>query len=111
MAPDSGKPALTEALNQLWARFLPEIDEKVAVLSSAAAVSAAGQLSIEQQEAARDVAHKLAGVLGTFGLTEGTNLAREAEILYSAQSGLNPQATARLAAIASQLKSLIANRN
>jgi HPt (histidine-containing phosphotransfer) domain-containing protein len=108
MEPDSGKPALTEALNQLWARFLPEIEEKVAVLSSAAATSSASPLSIEQQEAARDVAHKLAGVLGTFGLTEGTNLAREAEILYTANP--NPAGAARLTEIATQLRAIIANR-
>lgn len=110
MDPESGKPDLTEALNRLWARFLPEIEEKVVVLSSAAAASSAGQLSIEQLEAARAVAHKLAGVLGIFGLAEGTNLAREAEILCTAQSGLDPLATARLAAIATQLQAIIASR-
>jgi HPt (histidine-containing phosphotransfer) domain-containing protein len=107
--PDSGKPALTEALNRLWTKFLPEMDERIAVLSSAAAASTAGQLSIEQQEAARAAAHKLAGALGTFGLTEGTELAREAEILYSAQRGPNP-AAARLVEIAAQLRAVIANR-
>jgi HPt (histidine-containing phosphotransfer) domain-containing protein len=110
MDPASAKPPLTEALNQLWARFLPEIEEKVAVLSSAAAASSACQLSIEQQEAARDVAHKLAGVLGVFGLAEGTNLAREAEILCTPQPVPDPLFTPRLTAIASELQSIIANR-
>lgn len=110
MDPVPAKPPLTEALNQLWVRFLPEIEEKVAVLSSAATASSAGQLSNEKQEAARDVAHKLAGVLGVFGLAEGTNLAREAEILCTPQHLPDSLFTDRLTAIACQLQSIIANR-
>ena len=50
-------------------------------------LSLEGSLTAEQREQASSAAHKLAGVLGTFGLDEGTNLAREAEILYSSGSG------------------------
>ena len=38
------------------------------------------------QEAAKAAAHKLAGVLGTFDLTRGTDLARELEATYSRES-------------------------
>jgi HPt (histidine-containing phosphotransfer) domain-containing protein len=105
---DSGQPDLTEALNHLWAKFQPQIEERVAILASAAAALAANRLSIEEQEAAQSAAHKLAGVLGTFSLTEGTHLAREAESLYSAKPG--PTAALRLATIATQLRAIIANR-
>ena len=53
-------------------------------------------------------AHKLAGVLGTFGLTKGTILAREAEMLYSGDA--DPASAPQLAEIAAQLQALIASR-
>ena len=106
--PDPGQPDLAKALNRLWAQFLPEIEERVAILASAAAALAANQLSIEQQEAAHAAAHKLAGALGTFGLPEGTGLASEADTLYSAKP--DPTAAALLTTIAAKLRTIIANR-
>src|ERR1035441_6740425 len=82
--------ALSQALDVLWARFLPLIEERVDLLESAGAPGAANRLSIEEHQAAGAAAHKLAGVLGTFGLTEGTALARELEMLYSGQSAPDP---------------------
>ena len=106
-----GQPDLSEALNQLWARFLPQTRERVSILESAAEAAAAQQLSIDRQQAARSAAHKLAGVLGTFGLAEGTDLARELESLYSPEKSLDPAASARLASIAARLRTLIEHRN
>ncbi len=70
--------ALSQAIDRLWARFLPEIRERVAILEAAASAVAAGKLSATRRQAAQAAAHKLAGVLGTFSLTRGTVLAREA---------------------------------
>jgi HPt (histidine-containing phosphotransfer) domain-containing protein len=86
------------------------MEERVAILESAAAALAANQLSIEQYQAAHAAAHKLAGVLGTFGLTEGTILAREAEAICSAESDLGPAAAARLTQIAPQLRAIVESR-
>jgi HPt (histidine-containing phosphotransfer) domain-containing protein len=102
--------AINQALDGLWARFLPLIEDRVEILDSAAAACAANRLSIEQQQAAVAAAHKLAGVLGTFGLTEGTVLARELEMLYSGQSSPDPALGARLVSIAAQLRSIVQNR-
>ncbi len=52
-------------------------------------------------------AHKLAGVLGTFDLTRGTILAREAEMLYSGEADTNPEDAARLTVIAAQLRAIV----
>ncbi len=106
---DSSDPAaLKEALERLWIQFLPQMQERVSKLASAAEALAAGSLSEKQRTEAHDAAHKLAGVLGTFGLTKGTILAREAEIAYSGD--VDPQAShvAHLDAIARQLADLIA---
>jgi HPt (histidine-containing phosphotransfer) domain-containing protein len=102
--------ALNQALNGMWARFLPLIEERVGLLGSAAAACAAGRLSIEQQQAAGAAAHKLAGVLGTFGLAEGTVLARELETMYS-QPGVPGSALGpRLVSIAAGLRAIVRNR-
>jgi HPt (histidine-containing phosphotransfer) domain-containing protein len=104
------KPALNEVLGQMWAKFLPQMEERVATLESADQALAAGTLSIEQRAAANAAAHKLAGVLGTFGLTRGTILAREAEIIYSGEPETDPEAAAQLRQISAQLRVLIQNR-
>jgi len=49
-------------------------------------------------------------VLGTFGLTEGTALARELEIMYSREGGPDRSYAAHLAAIAGQLRTIVASR-
>jgi HPt (histidine-containing phosphotransfer) domain-containing protein len=101
---------VTEALDLLWKQFLPRMEERVAELENAAADFAANRLSEEQHHAASSAAHKLAGSLGSFGLTRGTVLARELEILYSQENGPDPEMSAKLAELAAQLRILIANR-
>ena len=82
------------------------MEERVAALEAAGTALTAGRLSDDQREAAQSAAHKLAGVLGTFGLTKGTILAREAEMLCSGDA--DPASAAQLTDIAAQLRSLIA---
>lgn len=102
---------LSEAMNRLWEKFLPQMHERVGTLQSAAARLASGSaLSRDEQNKAGADAHKLAGVLGTFGLNEGTELAREAEGLYGGALDGGPETTARLTAIAEQLRAIIARR-
>ncbi len=104
------QPALAAALDQMWTRFLPQMEERVAILEAAEAALAAGTLSITQRAEANAAAHKLAGVLGTFGLTKGTILAREAEIIYSGEPETDPAAAARLTEITAQLRTIVQNR-
>jgi HPt (histidine-containing phosphotransfer) domain-containing protein len=101
-------PDLATALERLWARFLPEIRERVSILESAAHSLASGALAAEQRESAHAAAHKLAGVLGTFNLARGTELARELELLF--ESPPDPSAAPHLAERTAQLRSLIENR-
>ena len=107
-APD--QVLIDQALNRMWAKFLPHLEERIDVLASANAALAAGKLTTGQRAAANTAAHNLAGVLGTFGLTKGTILAREAEILYSGEPETDPEAAAQLGRIADQLRVLIRNR-
>ena len=104
------QPAMADALDRLWKQYLPTIEERVAILVRAARTLARRELSDDERAEANGAAHKLAGVLGTFGLTKGTVLAREAEILYSGDNGTDPENAEQLAKIAEQLRAMIAGR-
>ena len=108
---DGAASQLSDAMNRLWEKFLPQMEGRVATLEDAAARLASGAdlTQAELGNAAAD-AHKLAGVLGTFGLKEGTELAREAEGLFEGVPGADAATVARLVAIADGLKRLIAGR-
>jgi HPt (histidine-containing phosphotransfer) domain-containing protein len=102
--------AMAEAMNRLWAQYLPQIEERVKTLELTAAAYKGGSLTSEQREQAAAAAHKLAGVLGTFGLHEGTSLAREAEEFYSSGAQSNGSADGRAVEVASQLRAMLATR-
>jgi HPt (histidine-containing phosphotransfer) domain-containing protein len=103
----TGPAEIAEALKLLWLKFLPQIEERIAAMEAANLALSTGTLTEDARDAAHSAAHKLAGVLGTFGLTEGTNLAREAEQIYTSGSALDPSTSPRLHAIAEQLAHLI----
>ncbi len=107
---DQGDTALSQAIDSLWVRFLPEIRERIAVLHAATEALTTGTLTASRRESAYAAAHKLAGVLGTFGLTRGTVLARELEINFSHNDGPDPASGKRLAAIAAELGEMAESR-
>lgn len=81
--PEAGKAAIARTLDLMWARFLPDIRERIDVLDDAAAAAASGALTDDLRKAAHAAAHKLAGSLGTFGLQRATDLARDLEARYA----------------------------
>lgn len=101
--------AMNQALDRLWQQFHPQMLERVSTLESANQALSANKLSKNQQGDANSAAHKLAGVLGTFGLTKGTVLAREAELLYAGDAETDPDSLPRLQQIAEELKAIVAN--
>ena len=101
----SAQPDLTAALAGLWTRFLPEIRDRVSILESAIRSLGSGSLAADEREAAHSAAHKLAGTLGTFGLEQGTVLARELELAFSVDSAsASPD---RLVTAAAALRTMI----
>jgi HPt (histidine-containing phosphotransfer) domain-containing protein len=102
---------LAEAMNRLWDKHLPQMRERIATLQSAAEHAANGTLTQDEQRRALNDSHKLAGVLGTFGLNEGTELAREAEGILEGEPSSAVQTAPRLSLIAKQLTTMIANRS
>jgi len=105
VSPDAN---LAQTMDRLWSRFLPEMRERVAVLSEAAA--AVSNLTAPQREAAHAAAHKLAGVLGTFGLARGTELAQELELHFSLEESPISCSGQSLTSAAAELRAMIENR-
>jgi HPt (histidine-containing phosphotransfer) domain-containing protein len=101
--------AMNQALDRLWNQFHPQMLERVSTLEAANQALSVNRLSRNQQGDANSAAHKLAGVLGTFGLTKGTVLAREAELLYAGDAETDPDSLPRLQQITEELKAIVAN--
>ncbi|MBH8575278.1 response regulator, partial [Nostocaceae cyanobacterium CENA369] len=82
------------AVDEIWQRFSGRVDEQVKVLEQAALNQKA--LDPELRAQATQEAHTLAGSLGTFGLAEGSKLARKIELLLKSGKTLKPFETANL---------------
>jgi HPt (histidine-containing phosphotransfer) domain-containing protein len=107
MTGPSPNSPLGSALDLIWARFLPQMIERVATIEAAAYALQTGALAPEHIAGAAAEAHKLAGVLGSFGLTQGTDLARDFERIFIRDGGPEPSMAPRLIANAAQLRALI----
>ena len=98
------------AVGQLWARARGAMLERVDVLDRAARGAADGRLTGVLRQQATAEAHRLAGALGTFGVPEGTRLAREAETRFGGGNFLKPADGTELADIAARLRRAIEQR-
>jgi DNA-binding response OmpR family regulator len=67
------------AIRALWKDARPGAYERIQLIEDAVVALLAGALDEDVRGAARDAAHKLAGSLGTFGVEEGTVVARRLE--------------------------------
>jgi HPt (histidine-containing phosphotransfer) domain-containing protein len=98
---------LQSLLAGLWERSQDAIAERMEILEEAKSLAAAGKLDTPARLRAVGAAHKLAGVLGTFGLPKGTELAREAEEIFEREAIVGPAEVKRLGALLSDLANLI----
>ena len=100
---DAGAP-LHASLEEIWVRFKPEIEARVDAIETAAMALLSGDLGDDVRRRAREEAHKLAGVAGTFGFMDATDRAREAEGLLAAGHTITSADVMRLSAIAVALR-------
>ena len=94
---------LEAKLAAIWERSRPTIRERLEAVERAAAAQDAGTLDEGTREDGLRAAHQLAGSLGTFGLGEGSDLARRLEDRLDAGG---PGATA----LSARLRELLAPR-
>ncbi len=72
------------AVDTLWEKFKSKMVQRVECLEQAAIALRNGQLDWPLQQQAQAEAHKLAGSLGNFGRTRGSQLAQALETLWQA---------------------------
>ncbi|MDQ2695511.1 MAG: response regulator [Pseudomonadota bacterium] len=75
---------------EIWQEFKVTTLSQVRVLEQAAVALLEGRLDAELHRRAQRDAHRLAGSVGSFGFTRGSQLAREIESLLRDGGGLNP---------------------
>ena len=114
-ADENGHPAgaqsqeqkLQSMISALWERSRHTVVERAALLRTAGELLVDNRLDQATQRSAVDSAHKLAGVLGTFGLPRGTDLAREAEELFGQPMPPSKPEIERLQVLLAELTHLI----
>jgi HPt (histidine-containing phosphotransfer) domain-containing protein len=89
-APDEVSKQLHELLSTLWSRSRETIAERLDVLRITLRALRANPADAAARKAGGDAAHKLAGILGTFGLPQGTELARRSEVMLEAPGPIRP---------------------
>ncbi len=80
-APEEVTGKLHDLLATLWARSRQTISDRLDVLRATHRALRTNPADRNARRAGADAAHKLAGILGTFGLPDGTNLARRVELM------------------------------
>lgn len=103
----SQEQKLQSMISALWDRSRHTVVERAALLRTAGDLLAHNRLDEATQMNAVDSAHKLAGVLGTFGLPRGTDLAREAEVLFGQSTAPGKVEIERLQVLLAELTHLI----
>lgn len=105
-------PAATLAgkLNELWKASRPAILERMAALRAAHASLLANAADAPARREGREVAHKLAGVLGTFGLPQGSTIASSIESLLMSETPLTPADISTLGMQIDALEAVIASK-
>jgi HPt (histidine-containing phosphotransfer) domain-containing protein len=107
---DSPENQLQAMLRVLWKNNRATIDERVQRLRETQARLSADQLDPVTRKEAESAAHKLAGVLGTFGLPEGSRIASSIEQLFAGDVPLSEHAKSDLAQHLDELEAIIASK-
>ena len=103
----SQEQKLQTMISALWERSRHTVVERAAMLRTAGDLLATTVWTRPPRLSAVDSAHKLAGVLGTFGLPRGTDLAREAEVLFGQSTPPGKVEIERLQVLLAELTRLI----
>ena len=108
--PDSDATEMEALLQALWKQNYGILLERLNLIRHASDQLAAGSLNEQMRNDAEAAAHKLAGILGTFGLPQGSVLASKIELSLasdqSAAAGFAPQ----LKSWVEELEAIVASR-
>jgi len=93
-----------DALGAIWDQYRDSILERVTVLDRAVGALVRGMLAEPLRAEAERSAHKLAGALGTFGFTTGSENAREMELIFEGAETLGPSGAPFLSELVTGLR-------
>jgi diguanylate cyclase (GGDEF)-like protein len=88
--PPSPEQQTRSLVAKIWERAKAKTLQQIEVLEAVVGLTPTSEKSDRLWKRARQEAHKLAGSLGTFGLAEGTQLARQIEQFLQLETTLSP---------------------
>ena len=110
--PVSTQAQTLKAIAEVWHRFKPRLQEQLSVIEAAiATLSHPCEHDRSVQQQAITEAHTLAGSLGTFGVAEGSRLAREIEHKLQSSAPLSTEEMGQLQQQFQGLRQAIQNRS
>lgn len=95
------------AIAALWVGAQVRVLDRIGSIDTAVAGLAAGTVSADDRATAAGEAHKLAGSLGTFGLPEGTRLAKALELLLEDAARTGQADAAEATRLAAELRAAV----
>ena len=99
-----------DLLQSLWVKHYPTLVERVTLIRNAKDKLDGNSLDNQARKAGEEAAHKLAGILGTFGLPRGSVLASKIEALLAADPSACAQRAGELGSWVQELEMVIASR-
>lgn len=102
---------IASRLAELWQTSRPTILERIAVLHDACEALSADGSDQTARESGREAAHKLSGVLGIFGLPQGSAIAAEIEERLKSPAVLSASDVAWLRHCIAELDAVIASKS
>lgn len=102
---------IASRLAELWQTSRPTILERMAALHDAGRALAANPLDQDARDRGREAAHKLSGVLGIFGLPQGSEIAAALEEQLKSAAPLLPDDLASLQTRITDLDAVIASKS
>lgn len=102
---------IASRLAELWQTSRPTILERMAALHGAGRALAANPLDQDARSRGREAAHKLSGVLGIFGLPQGSEIASALEEQLKSAAPLLPDDLVSLETQIADLDAVIASKS
>lgn len=111
LIPTEAQAKVMAVVEQIWLKYRDSFAEKIALFDRANALMATGNLDAQLRQQAQHQAHQLVGSLGSFGLPEGSKVAREIEYLFKADPSCEPNLVLQLQALTISLKQIVESKN
>ena len=108
--PDSNAREMEELLHSLWTKNYGLLQERLKLIRDAYDRLATGSLDQQTRTDAESAAHKLAGILGTFGLPQGSALASKIETALAASAPVGSEFAPQLQSWLTELEVIVASR-